>query len=91
LNDEAKGGLYKPTPRREPIAQDAVLQQDEEVIAVSTDAGASDVDVETVNPDAGKVNPQNVAPAAPVAEKVTDDVKEPEIKAPKSGPVLIEE
>jgi hypothetical protein len=91
LNDEAKAGLYKPTPRREPIAQDAVLQQDEEVIAVSTDDDAIDVDVKTVNPDVGKVDSGNVAPAAPIVVKVTDDVKEPEIKAPKSGPVLIEE
>jgi hypothetical protein len=78
LNDEAKGGLYKPTPRRQPIAQDEVSKQDEEVVTVTVD---DEMVVDTDTPAAD----------APVQEEIVVEVKEPEIKAPKSGPVLIEE
>ncbi|MCF6175990.1 MAG: hypothetical protein L3J71_09505 [Victivallaceae bacterium] len=79
LNDEAKGGLYKPTPRRQPIAQDEVSKQDKEVVTITVDDDATEVD-----PAAS-----SKTPAAEAEVKV--EVKEPGIKAPKSGPVLIEE
>ena len=91
LNDEAKSGLYKPTPRREPIAQDAVLKQDEAVVAVSVDDDAVEIDAIAVEVDAVDADAEMVAPDAPAAEQATDGIKEPEITAPKSGPVLIEE
>lgn len=86
LNNEAKSGLYKPSPRREPIAQDAVLKQDEEVIAVAVEDNMVEVDAVEVESDT-----EVAVPDAPASDNAPSDVKEPEIKAPKSGPVLIEE
>ena len=80
LNDEAKSGLYRPTPRRQPIAPEAVEKQDNEIIIIPT---------ETDKIEDGKVETDNSESDISITETV--EIKEPPIKAPKSGPVLIEE
>ena len=86
LNDEAKGGLYRPTPRRQPIALEEVEKQDDEIITVTTETDEIDTDNVEIDQSETKIS----VTETPVQETVIE-VKAPEIKAPKAGPVLIEE
>jgi hypothetical protein len=89
LNDENKSGLYKPTKSKQPVTQDEVLKQDEEVVKVIVET--DNVETDIVELDAVRIDSTTSATDIPVPENAAGEVKEPEIKAPKTGPVLIEE
>ena len=86
LNDEAKRGLYKPTPRRQPIASEEVAKQDDEIITVTTETDKVEVGKGEIDESEKTISITDT----PVKETPIE-VKEPPIKAPKDGPVLIEE